>query len=36
MAGARLTNLAFADPRATSYNNEILVVVFLRGGGGTR
>jgi uncharacterized protein (DUF1501 family) len=33
MAGARLTSLAFADPRAPgAYNEEILVVVFLRGG----
>ncbi|MEP7358493.1 MAG: DUF1501 domain-containing protein [Anaerolineales bacterium] len=32
MAGARLTNLAFADPLDTGYNNEILVAVFLRGG----
>jgi uncharacterized protein (DUF1501 family) len=32
MAGARLTNLAFADPFSTAYNNEILIAVFLRGG----
>jgi uncharacterized protein (DUF1501 family) len=33
MAGARLTHVAFADPDAPgSYNEEILVVVFLRGG----
>jgi len=33
MAGARLTHVAFADPTAPgSYNDEILVVVFLRGG----
>ncbi len=33
MAGARLTHVAFADPAApSSYNSEILVVVFLRGG----
>ncbi|MEX1311001.1 MAG: DUF1501 domain-containing protein [Candidatus Sulfomarinibacteraceae bacterium] len=31
MAGARFPSLAFADPDA-SVNNEILVVVFLRGG----
>ena len=31
MAGARFPSLAFADPKA-SVNNEILVVVFLRGG----
>jgi uncharacterized protein (DUF1501 family) len=33
MAGARLTHIAFADPAAPgSYNSEIMVVVFLRGG----
>lgn len=33
MAGARLTHVAFADPTAPgSYNEEMLVVVFLRGG----
>ena len=34
MAGARLTNVAFSAPdqATTSYNNEILVSVFLRGG----
>jgi len=33
MAGARLTHVAFADPNAPSaFNDEILVVVFLRGG----
>ena len=33
MAGARLTHVAFADPNtAGSYNEEIMVVVFLRGG----
>jgi uncharacterized protein (DUF1501 family) len=33
MAGARLTNLAFAEPEAAAgSNDEILVVVFLRGG----
>ena len=31
MAGARLTHLAFAAPDIL-YNDEILVVVFLRGG----
>jgi len=33
MAGARLTQVAFANPSAPgAYNNDILVVVFLRGG----
>ncbi|MCC7361751.1 MAG: DUF1501 domain-containing protein [Anaerolineales bacterium] len=33
MAGARLTHVAYADPTAPgSYNEEIMVVVFLRGG----
>ena len=32
MAGARLTHLAFADPAASGYNEEVLVAVFLRGG----
>ena len=30
MAGARLTHLAFADPGASGYNEEILVAIFLR------
>jgi uncharacterized protein (DUF1501 family) len=33
MAGARLTHVAFADPNAPGdFNEEIMVVVFLRGG----
>ncbi len=33
LAGARLTNLSFANPQSpTDYNQEIVVIVFLRGG----
>ena len=33
LAGARLTNLSFANPKSpTEYNQEIVVIVFLRGG----
>jgi uncharacterized protein (DUF1501 family) len=33
LSGSRLTHLAFSDPNAPgSYNDEILIVIFLRGG----